>query len=235
MDVAWLLTAAAVLLVPLPRDGHVDHIGAVRAGRRPLDGTHGAALATVLSAGVCIAVAGSIRGVVVAAVVGPAIGWAVRAAGRRPPMARLDRSVALPLDLAAAVLRSGRPLADALALAAPAATATSADLLLRVAGLLRLGAGADDAWGLVPASHPLRPLAMSAVRSAASGIRLADAFERHAAEIRAEATAGATARAQRAGIAAMAPLAACFLPSFVCLGVVPIVIGMATDALGILK
>jgi hypothetical protein len=32
----------------------------------------------------------------------------------------------------------------------------------------------------------------------------------------------------------MAPLAACFLPSFVCLGVVPVVVGMAQSALGVL-
>ena len=181
-----------------------------------------------------MAVAGPTTGAVAAVVLGPGVGLAVRAAARRPVAVRLDRSVALPLDLAAAVLRSGRPLADALTLAAPAAATSSAELLLRVAGLARLGASAQDAWSLVPASHPLRPLAMSAVRSATSGIRLADAFERHAAEIRAEATAAATARAQRAGISAMAPLAACFLPSFVCLGVVPIVVGMATRALGVL-
>jgi pilus assembly protein TadC len=73
-----------------------------------------------------------------------------------------------------------------------------------------------------------------AVRSATSGIKLAAAFERLAAELRAERRAVAAVRAHRAGVAAMAPLAACFLPSFVCLGVVPVLVGMAKSALGVL-
>ncbi len=225
----WLWVGAALVAVPGRRRGP----SVERRTTRPA-AARGPVVAAVLAAAACVALAGPVTGAVAAAVVGPGVGLAVRAAARRPAPVRLDRSVALPLDLAAAVLRSGRPLADALTLAAPAAAAPSAELLLRVAGLARLGASAQDAWSLVPGSHPLRPLAMSAVRSATSGIRLADAFELHAAEIRAEATAAATARAQRAGISAMAPLAACFLPSFVCLGVVPIVVGMATRALGVL-
>jgi Flp pilus assembly protein TadB len=230
----WLWAAAA--LVALPGGGRPGRRRRQSSERRPalIAPTRAPVVAALLVAVACVAAAGPTTGAVAAAVLGPGAGLAVRAAARRPAPVRLDRSVALPLDLAAAVLRSGRPLADALTLAAPAAATSSAELLLRVAGLARLGASAEDAWSLVPVSHPLRPLAMSAVRSAASGIRLADAFERHAAEIRAEATAAATARAQRAGISAMAPLAACFLPSFVCLGVVPIVVGMATRALGVL-
>ncbi|WP_375482052.1 type II secretion system F family protein [uncultured Jatrophihabitans sp.] len=208
--------------------GSVGNVGPARRLRG------GPALAAVLAAVACVVTAGPRVGLVAALVLAPVAGLGVRAAGRRPGRLRTDRSIALPLDLAAAVLRSGRPLADALALAAPAAGPDSAPLLLRVAGLVRLGAGAEDAWSVVPDAHPLRPLAASAVRSAASGIKVADAFERHAAEIRAEAVSAATARAQRAGITAMAPLAACFLPSFVCLGVVPIVVGMATHALGVL-
>ncbi|WP_375497678.1 type II secretion system F family protein [uncultured Jatrophihabitans sp.] len=237
MTIGWLWLAGALLAMP-PGRRRIRGRPRIRdegsTPRRSLDGPHAAAVAAVLSAVACLVAVGSVTGIVVGVVVGPIVGLAVRAAARRPGAPRLDRSVALPLDLAAAVLRSGRPLADALSLAAPAAAAASADLLLRVAGLLRLGASAEDAWSLVPAAHSLRPLAMSAVRSADSGIRLADAFERHAAELRAEAIAAATARAQRAGITAMAPLAACFLPSFVCLGVVPIVVGMATNALGVL-
>ena len=230
----WLLLAAAVLLVPLGRRCDERRTGAARTARPPLTAARAAPLAGLLAAAACVAAAGPQRGAYVAVVLAPAVGLAVRAAARRPATVRLDRSAALLLDLAAAVLRSGRPLSDALTLAAPAADGSSAELLRRVAGLARLGATAEDAWSLVPASHPLRPLATSAVRSADSGIRLADAFERHAAEIRAEAVASATARAQRAGITAMAPLAVCFLPSFVCLGVVPIVVGMASNALGVL-
>ena len=244
MSIAWLLLAAALSLLPrrlrtrsvqdgppAPAPPKLHQIATGGAARRA--SLRGPVLAGASTAVACLVAGGPVTGTVAALVLAPAAGVTVRVVARRPPSARPDRSVALTLDLAAAVLRSGRPLADALALSAPAASAESAALLARVAGLVRLGASAADAWGFVPATHPLAPLAASAVRSASSGIRLADAFERHAAEIRAEATAAATARAQRAGISAMAPLAACFLPSFVCLGVVPIVVGMATHALGV--
>lgn len=70
-------------------------------------------------------------------------------------------------------------------------------------------------------------LAAVAIRSAASGIKIATAFERLAGELRAERIAAMSVRAYRAGVLAMAPLAACYLPSFVCLGVVPVVVGIA--------
>lgn len=146
---------------------------------------------------------------------------------------RPDRSLALTLDLAAAALRGGRPVADALMLAAPATDGPAAAELIRVASLLRLGADPGQAWADV-LTGPLAPVAAVAVRSATSGVRLATAFERAAAEIRADCGRVAAARAQRAGVAALGPLVACFLPSFVCLGIVPVIIGIARSALGIL-
>jgi Flp pilus assembly protein TadB len=142
-----------------------------------------------------------------------------------------DANVPLLLDLVAAALRAGRPLPDALELAAPAGAPATAARLVQVARLLRLGAEPERAWAAV-AEGPLRPLLPVAVRSAASGLKLASAFERLAAELRAERAAADLARASRAGVLALAPLAACFLPSFVCLGVVPTVAGVVGAALG---
>jgi Flp pilus assembly protein TadB len=183
-------------------------------------------------AAACIATLGLRTGVVVAAVLGPAVGALLDVLQRRPGRQRPDPALPLALDLIAAALRSGRPLPDALARAAPAA-ADVARSLLRVAGLLRLGADPAQAWSAIPRASPLAAVAGVAVRSAASGIRLAAAFERLAVDLRAERSAAATARAHRAGVVAMAPLAACFLPSFVCLGVVPVVVGIARTAVGV--
>jgi Flp pilus assembly protein TadB len=131
-------------------------------------------------------------------------------------------------------LRCGRPVADAFALAAPAGGPDTTAVLLRVAGLARLGADAVQAWSGVPRAGPLGDVAGVAVRSAASGIKLAAGFERLATQLRAERRATAAARAARAGVTAMAPLAACFLPSFVCLGVIPVIVGVAKSAFGVL-
>lgn len=155
----------------------------------------------------------------------------LRSGRRWRSLARMDGSLPLVLDLAAAALRSGRPVADALALAAPAGEPETAAVLDRVARLLRLGADPAHAWTAAPRDGPLAALSVVAVRSAASGLKLAAAFERLASEIRAERAAAAAQRAHRAGVKAMGPLAACFLPSFVCLGIVPVVVGVARTAL----
>lgn len=156
------------------------------------------------------------------------------AGGRATRRARTSADTRLPLilDLVAAVLRSGRPLADALALAAPAGDGEVAAALVRVAALARLGADPADAWAALPRDGPLADVIPVAVRSATSGVRLAAAFERLAEDLRADRTAAASARAQRVGVAAVGPLAACFLPSFVCLGIVPVVVQVARQALG---
>jgi Flp pilus assembly protein TadB len=182
----------------------------------------------------CVAALGLRPGLVAAALGCPATAIALRRLQQRPEPVRPDAALALTLDLAAAALRAGRPLHDALARAAPAASAGTAELLDRVAGLLRLGADPATAWALVPPDGPLTPVAAAATRSATSGIRVAAAFERAAAQVRADLAAAAAVRAHRAGVFAMAPLGLCFLPSFVCIGVVPVVVGVAKSAVGVL-
>jgi pilus assembly protein TadC len=50
-----------------------------------------------------------------------------------------------------------------------------------------------------------------------------------AAEVRATAGDAAEAHAQRASVLITAPLGLCFLPAFLCLGVVPVVVGLAAQ------
>jgi Flp pilus assembly protein TadB len=159
----------------------------------------------------------------------------VRHLQSRPQRADPDPALPLVLDLAAAALRSGRPMPAALILAAPAGRADTAAELNRVAALCRLGADPAQAWAGIARDGPLGPLVPVAVRSSASGSKLAAAFERLATDLRAERTAAAAVRAHRAGVSALAPLAACFLPSFVCLGVVPVIVGVARTSLGVLR
>jgi pilus assembly protein TadC len=155
-----------------------------------------------------------------------------RGAGLRAGPAAPHNGLALALDLTAAGLRSGRPLAAALAHAARALAAPMADLLARAAALDRLGAPAEEVWSGLPRDGPLGELARVATRSAASGLKLAAGLERLAAELRAERAAAAAVSAHRAAVWAVAPLAACFLPSFLCLGVIPVVVGVARQVVG---
>ena len=69
-------------------------------------------------------------------------------------------------------------------------------------------------------------------RSARSGASLADAVAELAEAERASAEDAAAAAAERAGVLISGPLGLCFLPAFVCLGIVPVVIGLAGNVLG---
>lgn len=66
-------------------------------------------------------------------------------------------------------------------------------------------------------------------RTESSGAKLAATLTRIGDRARQEAHAAAIAAARRAGVLAVAPLGLCFLPAFLLLGVVPVVIGSAPD------
>ena len=222
-----VLLAAAIWVAPSA--GRLP-VAVVPAVRRVPAGVLRAALVAGVVAG-CVAVLGPLPGLLAAVVLTPAGVYVVAQLERRAPRATPDRALALSLDLAAAALRSGQPVAAALTLAAPAAGRRRQPALLQVAGLLRLGAEPAEAWRGVLDDAVLAPVAQAACRSASSGIRLADGLEQVAVEVRAQVRATAEARAQRAAVFAVAPLGLCFLPAFVCLGVVPVVVGIAQGVL----
>lgn len=77
----------------------------------------------------------------------------------------------------------------------------------------------------------MRAYLRMARRSAASGAALAQGVEDLAATLRAEASDAAGARAERAAVLIAGPLGLCYLPAFICLGIVPVIAGLAGDVL----
>ncbi|WP_157535132.1 type II secretion system F family protein [Nocardia inohanensis] len=139
------------------------------------------------------------------------------------------------LDLFAACLRAGLPAATAAAAVAPAAPEPLSSVLRRAADLLSLGADPVAAWeqaAVGRADETAGALGRMARRSARSGAGLAAAVAELAERRRAEAEDAAAARAERAGVLVAGPLGLCFLPAFVCLGIVPVVIGLAGRVAG---
>ncbi len=65
-----------------------------------------------------------------------------------------------------------------------------------------------------------------------SGLPLAAPMGRLAAEARAEWSRAATTRARRAAVLISAPVGLCFLPAFIAVGILPVVIGLAGGVLG---
>jgi pilus assembly protein TadC len=144
--------------------------------------------------------------------------------------ARLLESLPIACDLLAVCLAAGLPLPGALAAVAGSVSGDLRNALERVAGMTRLGADAGSAWHDAPAV--LEPLARTLRRSEASGARAAPALQALAAELRTSARGAADVAVRRAGVSILAPLGLCFLPAFVCLGIAPLVIGIAGDVLG---
>ncbi len=69
-------------------------------------------------------------------------------------------------------------------------------------------------------------------RSASSGAALAQGVAELAVSVRHEAADTARAAAERASVLIAGPLGLCYLPAFVCLGIVPVVAGLAGEVLG---
>lgn len=162
---------------------------------------------------------------------GPPRGIAARTDGPDP------LAVASCLDVLAVCLGAGMAVSAAAAAAAPSAPPRLARVLRRAADLLALGADPAVAWA-IPSDLPARTddthidaLLRLARRSASSGAALAGGIAELADQSRHIAAHAATAAAERAGVLIAGPLGLCFLPAFVCLGIVPVVAGLAGDVL----
>jgi pilus assembly protein TadC len=159
----------------------------------------------------------------------------VASPARRPPSdrSRDPLAVASSLDVFAACLAAGMAVASAAAATGPSAPRPLAGVLVRAADLLALGAEPGTAW-----SHPagqedqrLQALLRLARRSAASGSALARGVAELADQSRLDAGDAARAAAERASVLIAGPLGLCYLPAFICLGIVPVVAGLAGDVL----
>lgn len=135
------------------------------------------------------------------------------------------------LDVLAVCLTAGLAVATAAAATAPAAPPGLRELLSRAADLLMLGADAAVAWSDPDGGGDQysRAVARLARRSASSGAALARAVAELADQCRHDASSAADATAQRASVLIAGPLGVCYLPAFVCLGLVPVVAGLAGD------
>ena len=81
------------------------------------------------------------------------------------------------------------------------------------------------------AAPALSGFARAAARSAGTGSALAQVARAESDRIRAGLVDAAEARAQRAAVLITGPLGLCFLPAFLVLGIAPVVIGLAGEAL----
>ncbi|EID54723.1 type II secretion system F family protein [Saccharomonospora xinjiangensis] len=135
---------------------------------------------------------------------------------------------ALALDLLGACLAAGMPVPTAVSAVARVATDPVAGLLRDASHALALGATPEVAWQRARDHPAIADLARAACRTAASGSALARQTSALADRLRLTEADQLEAQAQRASVLVVGPLGLCFLPAFLCLGVIPVVLGLAS-------
>jgi Flp pilus assembly protein TadB len=177
-------------------------------------------------------VIGGVGGIILGigiAVIAPKLIMRMEPRAARTRRASLMKQAPDIADLLAATLASGAPLRAALTAVADAVGAPSSELLLPIGAALELGADPADAWASLRDDQSLAPIALAFVRSATSGAPLSTLLAGTADDLRRKHRLAVEVAARAAGVRAVAPLAACFLPAFLLLGVVPVVASMASD------
>ncbi|MFE2886273.1 type II secretion system F family protein [Streptomyces sp. NPDC059272] len=182
-------------------------------------------------------VVGGVAGIVVGGVVAGGL-WQWRRrqvagdTGAERDAATAARQLPLAADLLAACIAAGASPVIASQAVGEALSGPVGERLARAAAEVRLGGEPADAWRRLAALPGAGPLARLLERADESGLPAAGPVARLAAEARAEWTRTATARARRAAVLITAPVGLCFLPAFIAVGVLPVVIGLAGGAAG---
>ncbi|PJM95805.1 hypothetical protein CG719_11495 [Streptomyces sp. CB01373] len=156
--------------------------------------------------------------------------WRRRTASRpeaESDAAEAGRQLPLAADLLAACVAAGAGPVIAAQAVGEALGGPVGDALARGAAQVRLGGQPADAWRGLASIPGAAALARLLERADESGLPAAGPAARLAADVRADRARTATARARRAAVLVSAPVGLCFLPAFVAVGVLPVLIGLA--------
>jgi Flp pilus assembly protein TadB len=148
-----------------------------------------------------------------------------------PPEVRRRREAAerdLPglVHLLASALATGLATGAAVRTVCAAYPGAAADQLSAVPARLALGVDPETAWRPVLTHPALSPLGRTMVRAHRSGSSVADEVARLADELGESSRLRVEERARTVGVKAALPLGLCLLPSFVLIGIVPLVAGL---------
>jgi Flp pilus assembly protein TadB len=166
-------------------------------------------------------------GVLVGAAVG-VVAWRVLSAVESPAVARrrreIERDLPMAVHLLGAALASGATTVRALAMVADALPGPVADEFRLTHHRLALGLDPVQVWRSLPG--PFESLGRSLARAHESGSSVVPAVDQVADRLRADVRLRRDALARGVEVRAAAPLGLCFLPAFLLLGVVPMVVGI---------
>jgi len=161
------------------------------------------------------------------ALVAPRLLGGLETAHTRERRQQLQKQSADAADLLTACLASGAPVSVSVAAVSEALGQPIAGPLNLLIARLDLGADPVHVWRLLAQEPGLANLSHHVARSLDSGAPLTDVLPGLADDLRRQARAHSETAARSAGVRAVAPLAVCFLPAFLLVGVVPIVASLA--------
>ena len=230
---AWfaaLLAAGAVAVVLPPTPRVAEHATRVVGGagdpgwvlrwRWLWAGLAGTAVASFVSGPSGVA-AGAVCAVVAWVLIGRS-----EPADERRRRRSAERDLPGLVQLLAAALETGCDVAAALRLVCDACPGPAAEALATVPPRLALGLPPVQAWQPVLDDPRLAPLGRALVRAGRSGASVTHEVARLADELARTSRASVEERAGSVGVKAAVPLGLCLLPSFVIIGVVPLVVSL---------
>lgn len=151
--------------------------------------------------------------------------------GAGAPRAVPAVEVASAMELLALVLQSGAGIVEALETVGRHLDDVLGTHLLTVSAALRWGMSEEEAWGSVPPAWA--PVAGALTLAAQAGAPPADLLVRAAADVRHAERHRLEAATARLGVTVVLPLGLAFLPGFILTTVVPVVIALTSDVLGL--
>ncbi|MFF2832056.1 type II secretion system F family protein [Cellulosimicrobium cellulans] len=153
-----------------------------------------------------------------------------RSGGRGRPDHTGTLETGVLLELLAAAVRSGAAVPRALDVVGSCVGGREGAGLRAAGAALLLGASWDAAWATAP---PRLAVVQRALRPAwLHGAAPAPALRAAAQASRQDRTAAAKAAAARLAVHLVLPLGACFLPAFVLVGLVPVLVSLGSGLLG---
>ncbi|WP_232216076.1 type II secretion system F family protein [Promicromonospora sukumoe] len=155
--------------------------------------------------------------------------WSDRLVAAARGAERSGVDVQVVLELVAAALRSGAGVPRALQAVGAAVRGVDGPVLDRAAHALVLGSAWERAWAQAPVA--LGPMVRALRGAWMDGAAPGEALRAAGAEVRHERSAATRTAAARLGVRLVLPLGVCYLPAFVLVGLVPVLLALGIDLL----
>ena len=155
--------------------------------------------------------------------------WSDRLVAAARGAERSGVDVQVVLELVAAALRSGAGVPRALRAVGAAVRGADGPVLDRAAHALVLGSAWERAWAQAPVE--LSPMVRALRGAWMDGAAPGEALRAAGAEVRHERSAATRTAAARLGVRLVLPLGVCYLPAFVLVGLVPVLLALGIDLL----